>query len=289
MACVVCGGVNSSVWGRLGGFEILRCRSCGVGRTSPAPSAAQLVQANLATYSAERRAEIYRSRQRDFDDRYSEVLARIRRFRPSGSLLDVGCNIGMFMKAARERGYLVTGVELNHGCAAYGRDKFGLDILPVPLERAGFAAGTFDVATMFDVLEHVPDPRALLTAARLALKPGGLLVVQSPNLGSFMAWLMRENWRWLTPLDHLYHFTPGAISRLLKDSGFEVARLRTWEPAADFAGNIYSGFPARSFFGRVLRRGLWLAARVLVPLLQRSWWSIGRGGLVEVYALKRGG
>ncbi|MCM2267377.1 MAG: class I SAM-dependent methyltransferase [Elusimicrobiales bacterium] len=289
MACVVCGGESSSVWGRLGGFEILLCRSCGVGRTSPAPSAAQLEENNLATYAAEERAAAYLSRQREFDARYAAALARIRRFKSSGSLLDVGCNIGMFMKAAKDRGYSVAGVELNPSCAAYGRDKLGLDIRPVPLERAGFAPDTLDVVTMFDVLEHVQDPRAFLGAARFALKPGGLLVVQSPNFGSLMAWLMKENWSWLTPPDHLYHFTPGSLSRLLGDSGFEVAELRTWEPAADFVGNIYSGFRTRSLPGRLLRRFTWLAARALVPLLQRVWWGLGRGGLIEVYALKKGG
>ena len=287
MDCIICGGKAFAAWGRQGAYEILQCRACGLGATSPAPSAAQLAELNRGACGGEERAAVYASRRSEIEGRYAAQLARIKRFKPDGALLDVGCNIGMFMKAARDGGFAVTGVELNAGCAAYGRENFVLDIRSASLEGAAFPAGTSDVVTLFDVLEHVPDPRALLSGVRRTLKPGGLLVVQSPNLDSFMARLMKENWNWLTPPDHLYHFTPGALVRLLENGGFRVAELRTWEPARDFTGNIYSSFPARGTAGRAFRKLLWLASLALAPIVQRSWWRLGRGGLIEVYAVKR--
>jgi 2-polyprenyl-3-methyl-5-hydroxy-6-metoxy-1,4-benzoquinol methylase len=248
-----------------------------------------LEEFNRSTYGGEERAAVYASRRTELEKRYAAHIAQIKHFKPEGALLDVGCNIGMFMKAVRDEGFAVTGVETNVCCAAYGREKFGLDIRSSSLAEAVFSAGAFDVVTMFDVLEHVPDLRALLSGVARALKPGGLLVVQSPNMDSFMAWLLKENWSWLTPPDHLYHFTPEALSRLLKDGGFKVIKMRTWEPAQDFTGDIYSRFPARGAAGRALRKILWLAALALVPLLQRFWWKYGRGGLVEVYAVKDDG
>ncbi|MHB8910146.1 MAG: class I SAM-dependent methyltransferase [Syntrophales bacterium] len=288
MDCVICGGKDFTAWGRQGAYEILRCRACGLGLTSPAPSAAELAEFNRGAYSGEERAAVYASRWAELRKRYAYIV-RIKQFKKEGALLDVGCNIGTFMKVARDEGFAVTGVEMNAGCAAYGREWFSLDIRSSSLDDAAFPAGTFDVVTMFDVLEHVQDPCALVSEVSRALKPDGLLVVQSPNLTSFMAWLLKENWNWLTPQDHLYHFTPGALSRLLKDGGFTVVEMRTWEPARDFTGNIYSGFLGRGTAGRALRKLLWLAALALVPLLQRFWWKLGWGGLVEIYALKNSG
>lgn len=289
MKCPACGGSVFTEWGRRPPYSILQCAACGLGATLPAPSEGQLAEVNKRIYGGEQRAAVYSSREKEFGQRYAAQIARIKRFKPAGSLLDLGCNIGMFMKAARASGFSVTGVEMNASCAAYGREKFGLDIRSASLEGAAFPAGSFDVITMLDVLEHVPDPRALLAGAFRALRPGGLLVAQSPNLNSFMARLTRENWSWLTPPDHLYHFTPEALSRLLACRGFRVVETRTWEPARDFTGNIYSGFPARGVAGRVLGKLLWLSALALVPLLQRAWWKLGRGGLVEVYAVKDAG
>jgi len=289
MDCLSCGGKAFSVWGRQGAYEVLQCLGCGLGVTSPAPSPAQLSELNRNAYGGAERGVVYASKQAELEKRYSAQLSRIKLFKPAGALLDVGCNIGMFMKTARDMGFAVTGVEMNGSCAAYGKEHFGLDIRPASLEGAAFPAGTFEVVTMFDVLEHVPDPGAFLSEAGRVLRPGGLLVVQSPNLDSFMAGLMKENWNWLTPPDHLYHFTPGALSGLVEKRGFKIAETRTWEPAADFTGNIYSGFPAHGAARKALRKLFWLSSLALVPLLQRLWWRLGKGGLAEVYAVKEAG
>ena len=284
--CAVCGGTAFYTWGWQGEYSILKCRACGLGITSPFPAAVQLEEMNRKTYEGEQRAAVYSARKKEFKQRYGGYLARIKRFKPAGALLDAGCNIGVFMNAARREGFEVTGVEINGSCAAYGRERFGLDIRALSLQAAAFPDGAFDVVTLFDVLEHVPDPRGFLTEVNRVLKNGGLLLAQSPNLDSFMARLMKENWSWLTPPDHLYHFTPGSLKRILEEQGFGVRELRTWEPAADFSGNIFSGFPARGLAGRALRKLLWLSGIVIIPVLQRIWWKIEKGGLIEVYAVK---
>ncbi len=284
--CVVCGGNSFIRWGGQGGYSIMRCRGCGLGVTSPFPSAGALTEVNNSFYDAEKRADLYSSRREELGRRYKGYLSAIKELKPGGALLDVGCNIGMFMNAAVAAGFPAVGVEMNSGCAAYGREKFGLEIRTATLHGAAFPSGAFDVVTMFDVLEHVPDMHSFLAETARVLKKGGLLVVQSPNLGSLMAWLLRDGWVWLTPPDHLYHFTPGAMSRILGAHGFRVMKSRTWEPADDFKANIFSGFRASGLAARALRKALWLAAPVLIPLLQKLWWKAGKGGLIEVYAVK---
>lgn len=289
-SCPVCGGSAFSLWGRSAGWEILTCKGCGLGLTSPVPAPGELEAQNAARYLPAARADIYFSRRAEFEERYRGYLGRIKKIRPAGALLDVGCNIGFFLKYAREAGFAVTGLELNRPCAAYGREKFGLDIRSVALEDGSLPAGAFDVITMFDVLEHVPDPGAFLDGARRLLKPGGLLVVQSPNFSSLMARLTGERWSWLTPPDHLYHFSPGIMIRFLLSHGFKARLSRTWEPARDFCDNVIlawaEGGPAARAAAKLLRLpGL---ARLAAAGLQWAWQLAGRGGLIEVYALKAG-
>ena len=288
MDCLACGGRDFELWVRQGAYEIFRCRVCGLGVTSPAPSGEQLTECNRGAYGAKDRAGVYYSRRVELKKRYSSYIQRIKRFRPSGALLDLGCNVGVFMNVAREKGFSVTGVELNADCAAYGSENCNLDIRRGTLIGAAFRDESFDVVTMYDVLEHVPEPGALLSETIRVLKPGGLLVVQSPNLNSIMAWLLKENWNWLTPPDHLYHFTPEALKMMLKNAGFRIVKVQTWEPARDFTDNIYSGFPARGPAGRIFRKFIWLASLALVPLFQSVWCMSGRGGLIEAYVVKGG-
>jgi len=288
MECHICGCGDFYAWGRQGEYSIFQCRSCGLGVTSPFPVADTAEKINKETYNGEQRAAIYSAREKEFKKRYGGYLARIKRFKPEGSLLDVGCNIGLFMKAACQEGFAVTGIEMNASCAAYGKEKFGLDIHSSTLKTAAFRDGAFDVVTLFDVLEHIPDMGGFLAEVNRILKSGGLLVVQSPNLDSFMARLLKGNWSWLAPPDHLYHFTPRAMESILVANGLSVRDVRTWEPAADFSGNILSGFHARGLVGKMLKKVLWLAGIVLITFLQRLWWRIKRGGLLEIYAVKTG-
>lgn len=291
MICPLCENSEFSNWGEVGTYAIVTCSQCGLGMTSPFPSSEELLRNNTDTYQVEQRIQIYRSRQPLFERRYRQYIERIKCYQDGGHLLDVGSNIGLFLKVARDEGFAVTGVELNRDCAAYGKEHFGLEIHSETLELINFPAESFEVVTLFDVLEHVPDLHLFLQEVRRVLKPGGLLVVQSPNLGSLMATVTRSQWGWLTPPDHLYHFTPSTLERLLRDTGFTVAQSRTWEPAREFTQNILGAHKSRSLavkllFGLNKITGLVV---LLVSMVQRYWWRNMRGGLLETYAIKSDG
>jgi len=157
------------------------------------------------------------------------------------------------------------------------------------LEDAVSELGRFDVITLFDVLEHIPDMSAFINTVKCVLKDDGVLVVQLPNLGSLMAGIAKSKWGWLTPPDHLYHFTPDALRLYLERNGFEVVMLRTWEPSKEFTRNLLSACcppgPIAKFIFKLIRE----LKLVLLPVLclQHVWWRQERGGLIEVYAVKR--
>jgi SAM-dependent methyltransferase len=250
-----------------------------------------LSDTNAETYQVEQRTQTYLSRQSLFEGIYRGYINRMKTYSRAGKLLDVGCNIGLFLKVAREEGFDVTGVELNRDCAAYGRENFGLEIHSEYLDAIGFPSGSFEVVTLFDVLEHIPDLHNFLKEVRRIIRPGGLLVVQSPNLGSLMAELTGSQWSWLTPPDHLYHFTPETLQLLLHESGFTVKECRTWEPAGEFALNLLRVYKANSLMVKILfgLNRMTGIVDMLTAVVQRLWWRKMRGGLLQFYAVKSEG
>lgn len=291
MNCPVCDGQTFKQWGVVGAYEIIACCTCGLGMTNPFPTQEELESTNSQIYQVQQRIKTYLYFKNYYERRYLKYIDNIKMTKKNGTLLDVGCNIGLFLKVARDEGFQVTGIELNQGCADYGRRCFGLDIHSDYLEKNCFSAGSFDVVTLFDVLEHVPDLHGFLREIKRVLKPGGLLVVQSPNLESLMAELTGSRWSWLTPPDHLYHFTSGSLAKLLYDSGFTVKDSRTWEPAREFSVNILSANKSKSIIVKLLF-GLNRVTHLVtffVLIVQRLWWHKLRGGLLEVYAAKSDG
>jgi SAM-dependent methyltransferase len=180
----------------------------------------------------------------------------------------------------------VEGIEFNMESAAFGSKHFKLLIHNRSLEEINFPDHTFDVITMYDVLEHIPDLHEILNAVRRILKPNGILVVQSPNIDSLMARLTGSAWNWLTPPDHLYHFTPSTMRRLLADQGFNVIECTTWEPAKEFSSNLIAAWHERGYIPKVLKSLLRDLRIVWFPtlLFQRYWWRRGQGGLIELTA-----
>jgi len=289
MKCPVCNESSFIEWCRLQTYSILKCKRCEVGVTTPFPTKEQLIELNKKVYNVEQRTQIYLSRQNYFEKRYEGYVKNIKTTKKNGSLLDIGCNIGLFMKVAQHAGFDVKGIELNADCALYGREKFHLDIDTRYLEDIVFPDETFDVITLFDVLEHIPDINSFIDELRRILKKGGLVVIQAPNLDSLMAELTKDKWYWLTPPDHLYHFSPGTITKFLRAHGFSIKEIKTWEPAEDFSNNLIMVVcPVSGIIGKAMQKILRKTRIVLILTLffQNMWWQKKKGGLIEAYAIK---
>lgn len=159
------------------------------------------------------------------------ALARIARHaRPPGRLLDFGCGFGFFLDAARADGWDVAGLDPLPGHGAYARGALGLDVVSDTLRPDAFPPASFDVITAFQVFEHLPDPRAELAALRRLLRPGGLVVVEVPNVATPLVRLLGPRHRHFVA-DHLWFFAPATLRRFLAAGGFdvlEVARPTRW-------------------------------------------------------------
>jgi len=201
--------------------RLVRCRRCGLEYISPRPPAAAVV----AAYS-EGADPVYVSQLEGREQTFAAAVAHIESLRPGpGRLLDVGTASGSFLAAARARGWEVDGCEPNRWLAQWGSRYYGLHIRPGEIFDQDFAPASFDVGTLWDVVEHTPDPTRVIKHVAALLKPGGLLVVNYPDRGSWLARLLGRKWPFLSSV-HFYYFTRRTIARLLEAHGFEIVQMR---------------------------------------------------------------
>jgi SAM-dependent methyltransferase len=195
----------------------------------------------------------------------------LRRWLPVGArLLDLGAGFGHFL-AACEGVFEAHGVEISPTAVAWSRTHLHVDnqvgdAAAVPADRRG----PWDALTLWDVIEHVDDPRATLRAAAALVPPGGHLFLSTPDAGSRVARWMGRSWHYHDPVQHVFLFTRQNLSRILGDAGFsligwgtagQVYRLRY---VLERLAALYPG-PVARLTGGLVRR-LPLADRVSIPI-----------------------
>ena len=172
-------------YGVPGEYSLYQCHNCGLYFQFPYPTLEEIDSFYPPSYSPyERAIEDEPSLFSRLNRRYAQNK-RVRLLQGiagrTGSVLDVGCATGVLLDGLRASGWSATGVELNDEAAAYGRDRFGLDIKTGTLETVDLPANSFDLVMMWNVLEHVPDPAEALAQLNTVTKTGGRLVLNLPD------------------------------------------------------------------------------------------------------------
>jgi SAM-dependent methyltransferase len=210
------------------GARIERCRRCGLGRTVPAPAEAD-GREHFAADPGYFRDAVAAPKDRwwsRFQAAPLDMLAAAGA--PVGArLLDVGCNVGYLVAAAAARGFRAHGLDGSAAAVAVGRERLGVDVRCARLHAGVVDEASEDVVVFNHVLEHLPDPGAALRAAAGWVRPDGWLVVGVPNFASPLARVAGTRWSGLVPEQHVWHFTPAALRRLVEASGFTAVRWRT--------------------------------------------------------------
>jgi SAM-dependent methyltransferase len=231
--CPVCRGVRFDTAFEEPPYRVMRCCQCGLGVVSPRRSEDGLVE----MYGDDSYWRSGSPKTLGYHDYRADEPLYLKTFRRrldfalrggprSGRALDVGCAAGFCMEALRERGFEVHGVEVSGVIARHAIERFGFETVHVGvLQEAEYPDASFDVITMWDVVEHVVDPRSLLLEARRLLKPDGLLVLETQNIDSAFARLLGPRWHHYKHAEHVYHFTPGTIRKLVTDCGFSVTTV----------------------------------------------------------------
>jgi 2-polyprenyl-3-methyl-5-hydroxy-6-metoxy-1,4-benzoquinol methylase len=224
--CIVCGDEPAPLF-RRGELAVVRS-GCGLEWQRPFPSEERLRELYggdyFARWGARDPAAFGRVRRMKHAS-YRHVLREITRLRRDGRLLDVGCAMGFLLEVAEQSGFEGYGLELNPLALAEARKSFGERVQAGELGPGAFPGTSFDVITLIDVLEHVPDPVELLERARARLLPGGVLAAVLPNAASVVRRVLRSRWPHYAE-EHLFFWTPASLSLALTRTGLEVRVIR---------------------------------------------------------------
>ncbi len=204
------------------GCGIWRCQSCGLGRTETAGF--DPISYYTGDYFSGRHSDGY-SDYLGAEPVLRREFARsadfIRRYCRSGRLLDLGCAYGFFLKEA-QRYFDVSGIELAEEAAEYCR-RSGLKVLSGVADETNMGRiGKVDVIVLFDVVEHLPDPRRTLALCERHLNPGGIIVITTGDFGSLAARVAGVKWRLMTPPQHLWFFTLASMRRMSASLGLAL-------------------------------------------------------------------
>lgn len=283
-SCMLCGSAERSPVFREGPFSVVRCRECRLVYVTPQVRPDALPEVYGESY--------WRSEspsERGYADYLADGPLYRRTFRrrmrllqpylpPRGRALDVGCAAGFFLEVLRERGWQVHGVEPSTTVARRAREEAGLDVHGGDLESAPFALGSFDLVSFWDVVEHLPDPAAVLRRGAALLREGGILVVETQNVESVFARLLGRRWHHYKHLEHLMHFGPATLDRLLRQAGLEPLR----------ATSRYAGKDVSLAFVRERATRLHpVIARLLAPLAPLDRLSLYVNPADELIAVAR--
>ncbi len=143
----------------------------------------------------------------------------------SGELLDIGTGTGYFINQMKTGGWTVTGIEQDEDARNFGKSNFGLNVFDKD-KLFEFEENSFDVVTMWHVLEHIHRYNEYLTQIKKILKPGGKLIIAVPNYTSYDAKHYQKYWAAYDLPIHLWHFSPNSIKLLLSKYDFNLIKKK---------------------------------------------------------------
>ena len=215
-------------------FHLSRCGACRTLFLDPPPSAAEIPTFYPDRYwwtaspnALTRLETVYRRLAlRDHISFIERAASRVHAETSSVRLLDVGCGPGTLIGILKGKGYDVLGLDLSTQAADIAARENGVRVVVGTLDDAGFPDASFDIVTLFHVLEHVLDPRAVLREVGRVLRPDGRVVLQVPNIDSWQSRLLGPRWWGLHVPRHIVDYSALSIQILLESTGFVVKRVR---------------------------------------------------------------
>ena len=262
--CPLCGSKDYvNICAERGNIGIVKCKECSLIYVNPmVKDPEKNYWGDEKKYFEETRLIFEGKAKSHRDVNYLEDLKVIESIKPSGNFLDIGTNMGFFLRHTRGRKWNVTGIDPSPSLSEMARKYFGLNVKTCYLNEAGFKGEHFDVVTMTDVFEHIQEPIKMLSDIKRILKKDGILFIKVPN-GNYNLLKLKlaritgklEDYDIFDSYEHLTHFTHKTLEQVLNKGGFKVKRIFIGSPIQlpvwhKYVGHFY-GYPSPWFLDPV--------------------------------------
>lgn len=225
--CNLCKSDDYLLLFRLDNFKIplniVRCKGCGLIYQNPCPDGDLIKSFYSKDYYTGKSPVSYVKEFKKDVIIANERLKIVERWKPPGKLLDIGCYSGAFLASAQRRGWDSYGIEISPFIVERAKTK-GLKVYLGEVSDINFKDSFFDVVTLFEVIEHLFNPLETLIEIHRILKDDGMLIIQTANMDSFRAKILKPRDYYFLPV-HLYYFTKKTMIKMLKKAGFKNFKI----------------------------------------------------------------
>jgi 2-polyprenyl-3-methyl-5-hydroxy-6-metoxy-1,4-benzoquinol methylase len=231
MKCYLC---NNSVSKFLykNNYQLFRCNTCGLIFYDFEKNYAEFLgrQYSKGYFTGDSKLKSYIDYGKDKKNIYRNMkwyVQEIKKYKKDGRYLDVGCAYGYAMEIAQEKGFKVYGIDPSEYAISQARKMFPKNAWTTYLSDIKFDDRYFDVISLFDVFEHLQNPKKDLQKIKKVLKDDGLLVIATGDTDCFWAKFSGRRWTFYNPPQHIFYFNRKNITRILQESGFEIVKIAT--------------------------------------------------------------
>jgi 2-polyprenyl-3-methyl-5-hydroxy-6-metoxy-1,4-benzoquinol methylase len=209
-------------------FNIVQCRSCNLAFLNPRPSQEEITNYYPAEYYVDAKEwNIQRNNVKELQNRLDYIIKYCGSKCP-GKLLDIGIFNGAFVAHALRLGWDAYGLDSSRSAISLAKKSVPQErLFHGYVESSPFPPNSFDVVTMWEVLEHTMNPLNVLKTVHKLNSPNGILVISVPNFSSIESRIFGKYWNGLDVPRHLYHFIPDTLDKMLQKANFKKVFLKT--------------------------------------------------------------
>ena len=235
-SCPVCGSKITKLWGKRDQYELKQCDCCQLIVTEPMPTQDELTKFYSSIEYRESYTDSTMSGRAFAEKRYKQLVANLKNKAPhllekqNLKLLDVACGDGDFAVIASQNGWDVSATDVTRD-----DDNPNFENLDITVHYGDFLSldlldESFDFITCYHFVEHLAEPNHTLNKIQSLLKPGGVALIETPNIGGVSASLRKGKWSQITPPEHLTYFQPTSLAYALKQANFSKSDVYTLSP-----------------------------------------------------------
>ncbi|RNL66365.1 class I SAM-dependent methyltransferase [Zhongshania marina] len=223
MECPTCHNTESSLVGSKNGHKLHRCANCSLLHVHPMPAADELLRYYQDYHKTPQYTRKLKSKQR----RAKKRIWSLKRLTKGSKFLDVGCNAGFAVEAARSLGLEACGIDLDEASIKFARQQYPMgDFRKISAQDLAASAERFDIIYCCEVIEHLAEPHSFVDALYTLLNENGVLFLTTPDIAHFSVQQNLLEWTAVRPPEHLLYFSKPALTALLEAHHFRKINFR---------------------------------------------------------------